>query len=123
MPRYDLQAGTSGSPVGCGNVIVSMSGGVTSINYRPQGQNGNGTAIPGAAYNAAGGGTATSPNPGDTLNLNNYQVTIGTTTYTFGGTATFQDRNGNTPKGYYHLASLTGQVGDWDCADDGSGES
>jgi hypothetical protein len=125
MPSYDLQGGnTDGTKTDCGNVVVSMSGGSPTIGYRPQGNTGTPTPIAGATYTSnpnGNGGTATSPKAGDQLFLNNYSVTIGTTTYNFPGTGTFQDRNGSNPKGYYHSASLTGQVGDWDCADDGSG--
>ena len=69
MPTYDLQYKTQTGTVDCGRVLVSMAGGSVSINYKPQGQGGNGVAIPNATYTAAGGGTATSPNPGDLLNL------------------------------------------------------
>jgi len=126
MPSYDLQGGNAdGTKTDCGNIIVSMAGGNPNIAYRAQGQSGNGTTIPGATYTSnpnGNGGTATNPNPGDILFLNNYSVTIGTTTYNFQGNAIFQDRDGSTPKGYYRAVSLTAQVGDWDCADDGSGE-
>ena len=121
MPRYDLQFTAATGTVECGNVIVSMAGGSVSINFRPQGQGGNGAAIPNATYTAAGGGTAASPNPGDLLNLAGYQVTVGTTQCQFNGNAVFQNAQGSQRKGYYRAAKLTDEQGDWDAADGGSG--
>jgi hypothetical protein len=120
MPGYDLQAGTaSGQSVDCGQIIVTGSGTVKHVN---QGQSGGGDPVVGGSYSPAGGGSASNPQPGDTLYLNNLsaQGSDGNW-YNFPGTATFQDANGSQKKGYYHSASLEGQVGDWDCEDDGSG--
>lgn len=121
MPTYDLQYETANGKVDCGNVLVSMSGGSVSINYRPQGQGGNGVAIPNATYTAAGNGTATNPNPGDLLNLAGYQVTVGTTRCQFDGNGVFRNAQGSQKKGYYR-AALAGDQGDWDASDGGSGE-
>ena len=119
MPRYDLQYKTATGTVDCGNVIVSMAGGSVSINYLAQGQSGNGVAIPNATYTAAGGGTATSPDPGDILNLAGYQVSVGGTQYQFSGNGVYQNAQGVQPKGYYHSAGIGGGAGDWDASDSG----
>ena len=122
MPTYDLQFKTqTGTLVECGRVLVSMAGESVSINYKPQGQGGNGVAIPNATYTAAGHGTATSPNPGDLLNLAGYQVTVGGTQYQFNGNGVFQNAQGSQRKGYYRASKLTEEQGDWDAADGGSG--
>jgi hypothetical protein len=119
MPNYDLQFKTQTGTVECGRVLVSMAGGSVSINFRPQGQGGNGVAIPNATYTAAGGGTATSPSPGDLLNLAGYQVTVGATQCRFNGNAVFQNAQGSQRKGYYRANKLTEDQGDWDAADSG----
>jgi hypothetical protein len=69
-------------------------------------------------YTSAGGGTAVNPAPGDTLNLNSYQVTVNNTNYSFNGAGIFQNAVGSERKGYYH-ESLGGNPGDWDAADTG----
>ena len=122
MPTYDLQYETANGKVDCGKVIVSMAGGSVSINYLPEGEGGNGVAIPNATYTAAGGGTATSPNPGDLLNLAGYKVAVGATQCQFNGNGVFQNAQGSQqPKGYYRADALSGDQGDWDASDGGGG--
>ena len=122
MPSYDLQHGTAtGGTVDCGNLLVSNANNQTTISYLAQGQSGNGTTIPGAKYTAkaGGGGTALNPAAGDTMNLNGYQVTVGTTVYTFSGDATYRDPGNGQGGGYFKAAGITGALDDWDAADQG----
>lgn len=124
MPRYDLQYETENNrKVDCGEVIVSMSGGSVSINHLAKGKGGTGVAIPNATYTPAGGGTATSPNPGDLLNLAGYQVSEGGTQCQFKGSGVFQNAQGPQPKGYYCGAGISGGEGDWDASDGGGPEN
>jgi hypothetical protein len=120
MPTYDLQYETANGKVDCGKVLISTAGESVSINYLAKGKSGNGVAIPNATYTDAGGGTATSPNPGDLLNLAGYRVTVGTTQCQFDGDGVFQNAQGSQKKGYYR-AELAGDQGDWDASDGGGG--
>jgi len=123
MPSYDLQHATaSGGTTDCGNLVVSMSGGSPSFNYRSQGQSGNGTKINTAVYSAkpGGGGTAMNPAAGDTLNLGGFQATGNDgLLYTFSLTATYQEPGGGSGGGYFTSPGLTGAIDDWDASDTG----
>jgi hypothetical protein len=126
MPSYDLQHATaSGGTTDCGNVVVSMSGGnppTPVINYRAQGQTGNGTKINTASYTpkAGGNGTAMNPAAGDTLNLGGFQATgADGNLYTFDNTATYRDPGNSQGGGYFTMPGVTGGADDWDAADQG----
>ena len=105
----------------CGNLLVSNANNQTTISYLAQGQSGNGVSIPGATYTAkpGGGGTALNPAAGDTINLNDYQVTTGGTLYTFSGSATYRAPGNGQGGGYFKAAGITGALDDWDAADQG----
>jgi hypothetical protein len=123
MPSYDLQHATAtGGTTDCGNIVVSNTGGSPSINYRAQGQTGNGTTINSAVYTAKAGGNGTVMNPaaGDTLNLGGFQATGNDgTLYTFSTTATYRDPGNGSGGGYFTAPGLTGAIDDWDAADQG----
>ena len=125
MANYNLQHGnaTSSNGVACGTVIVSSSGGSTTVRGNPPG-GGQPVDITDYTYTpkAGGGGTLLNPVPGDQLNLGSYSVTVSSSSYSFGTNATYRNANAGNNGGWYTQPGLTAGLNDWDAADGGSGE-
>lgn len=122
MPSYQLQHGSASGTVDCGSVVISNSGGNTTVTGNPPG-GGPGVPITGYSFIAKAGTNDTIMNPGvgDTLNLGSYSVTVGGLSYSFSNNATYRNAGNGQRGGYFTAPGVTGGLQDWDAAD-GSGK-